>query len=139
MNWYFCLFLKFRFLDITKPPRKNYVILVSLSPIYAFQRLEVTPDTWMMFLIFTIGNKTLTPQTYWMLRIRGVGSYMVEHGNLPIFLTIRKNCVSFGGFRKTGKLSDTVTLNFGGRNTAKVPILLTLILLNRKCNSFSWT
>ena len=36
-------------------------------------------------------------------------------------------CIYFGGFRKTGTLSDTEALNFGGRNTAKISILLTLI------------
>ena len=43
---------------------------------------------------------------------------MAEHGNQPISSTeFGKNCRDFGGFRKTGKLSEI--LYFGGRNTAK--------------------
>ena len=38
---------------------------------------------------------------------------------LAYFLNgIRKNCIHFGGCRKTGILSDTKSLYFEGRNTA---------------------
>ena len=39
---------------------------------------------------------------------------------LAYFLNgIRKNCIYFGGFRKTGKLSDTKISYCEGRNMAK--------------------
>ena len=58
------------------------------------------------------------------------GSYMKVQGYGPIFS--REFCIFliyFGGFLKIRALSDTESLNFGRRNTAKVLILLTLILL----------
>ena len=40
---------------------------------------------------------------------------------LPYFLNaIRKNCIYFGGLRKTGILSDTEILYFEGQNTAQL-------------------
>ena len=56
------------------------------------------------------------------------GSNIAEHGNWPIFLTEFGN---FGGFRKTGLLSDMKMLYFEGRNTPKFQSYGHLYCLNR--------
>ena len=62
---------------------------------------------------------------------------MAEHGNRPIFSTEFGNIVYIlADFENRNIVGHG---NFEGRNTAKVPILLTLILLKLNCNSISRT
>ena len=114
--------------------QSRFMRVSSQRAIICVMKLDSTTESQALHVRCSCSLKDMVEaNTYWVVLYDGTRkSAFLLNG-------IRKNCINFGGFRKIGTLSDTEILSFGGRNMAKVSILLTLILLERKYISTSRT